>query len=130
MQDNDALDLVARAQFLEDNRAKRERLGLPSKPVEPGFSLFNGYDAPGKAPVRDPIVQIVEDAGHEDFGFVLFRTDFSDEAKWDQWEEGFIKLIDGSLGKRTGHERITEGLVVPIDMDDELSGTTWEGVQE
>lgn len=43
-----------------------------------------------------PLVRMVEDGGYSDFGFMVFRTDFSNEGRWRR----FVEQWDGLVGAR------------------------------
>jgi hypothetical protein len=51
----------------------------PSAPFVPNVS---SSEAEKQKVDRDPVVQVVEDAGYEDFGFVVVRLDYSDQDAW------------------------------------------------
>ncbi|CAI7649378.1 unnamed protein product [Penicillium viridicatum] len=54
----------------EHRRKVRAERGLPPAP---GVPLFEKSD--------DPVVEVLERGGFDDFGFILFRTDYSDEQR-------------------------------------------------
>lgn len=35
------------------------------------------------------MVQVVQEAGYEDFGYVIVRLDYSDEDTWQRWQAAF-----------------------------------------
>jgi hypothetical protein len=43
------------------------------------------------------LVKVIEDAGYENFVFVLFRTDFTSESRWECFLEKWDVLLDISL---------------------------------
>jgi hypothetical protein len=76
---------------------------------------------------RDPVVQVVEDAGYEEFGFMVVRLDYSDQDAWVRWSESFDVPVDRSLAESVGGERITDKLVLPLVEDAQFEGTGWHG---
>jgi hypothetical protein len=76
---------------------------------------------------RDPVVQVVEDAGYEDFGFMIVRLDYSDEDAWTRWSETFDRPVDRSLAESAGGERIMDKLLLPLVEDVQLEGTGLHG---
>ena len=110
-----ARDLILRAQLTESRRLERISLGLPSAP-------------PKNKPERDPYVQIVEDEGFVDFGFLCFRTVYDDEAKWERWQEEFDRGLEGGLVGCAGRERVAERLMVMFVDDVDLAGVGFSDV--
>jgi hypothetical protein len=90
----------------------------------------------GRAPrnileTEHSLVKVVEDAGYEDFGFVLFRTDFTSESRWERFVAEWDILIDKRLNEalpETGLQRIKEKVVTKIVDDDCMSGMGPENV--
>ena len=69
-----------------------------------------------------PLVRHVEAAGFEKFGFYVFRTDYSDDARWERFVDRFYALLDEAedrLGPETGFHRIRDREVLQI-VDDEV----------
>lgn len=56
--------IICRAKFSERQRLERERSGLPPAPPKPFFEKND-----------DPVMEVVERGGFDDFGFIVFRTD-------------------------------------------------------
>lgn len=115
--DNSARDLVLRAQLTESRRLERISLGLPPAP-------------PKNKPERDPYVQIVEDEGFMDFGFLCFRTVYDDEPKWERWQEKFDTELEGGLVGCAGRERVAERLMVMFVDDVDLAGVGFSDVAQ
>ena len=67
--------VIGRAIHNEHRRQVRARRSLPPAP---GVPLFEKND--------DPVVEVVERAGF-DVGFIVFRTDYSDDQWWQQWDK-------------------------------------------
>lgn len=85
-------------------------------------------------PTTSQLVEVVEREGYQDdWGFVLFRTDYSDESRWERFEEGFNNLIDKSIEEdeegSTGIGRIERGLMVKMVVDEELEGARVEDIR-
>lgn len=76
-------------------------------------------DIPG---INHPLVKIVEEAGYEDFGFVMVRTEFTSESRWERFVERWNELLDMQFDNalpETGLQRI-QGKLVTKMMDDEV----------
>lgn len=103
--------------------ALREREGLPLLPPVAAESATEGAVETKRKP---QLVEVVERNGWKsDFGFVLFRTDYTDEGAWERFEEVFNKLIDESVAAEVqGAERewVEEGVMVKMVVDDALEG--------
>ncbi|KAH9206726.1 hypothetical protein DL95DRAFT_347250 [Leptodontidium sp. 2 PMI_412] len=113
--DNSARDLVLTAQLTESRRLERISLGLPPAP-------------PKTKPERDPYVQIVEDEGFMDFGYLCFRTTYADDARWEKWQENFDAGLEGGLVGCAGRERVAERLMVMFVDDSDLDGVGFSDV--
>jgi hypothetical protein len=51
---------------------------------------------------RSPLVQAVQRAGFSEWGYVIFRTDYSDEARWDRFQEiVFDEMCDAQMSKES-----------------------------
>jgi hypothetical protein len=51
---------------------------------------------------RSPLVQAVQRAGFPEWGYVIFRTDYSDEARWDRFQEiVFDEMCDAQMNKES-----------------------------
>lgn len=48
-------------------------------------------------PDVDAVVQVAQEAGYDDFGFVLVRLDYTDEDAWTRWNTTFHQYLDQSL---------------------------------
>lgn len=110
-------------QWLEQERARY--FANPSAPLVPNSSASG---AEKQKVDRDPVAQVVEEAGYEDFGFMVVRLDYSDEDAWARWCETFDVPVDRSLAEVVGGERIVDKLVLPLVEDAQLEGTGWHGV--
>jgi hypothetical protein len=58
-----------------------------------------------------PLVQVIEEAGYDDFGFLLFRTDYSSDARWERFVVDWDVLLDKRLdeaGPDTGLQKVAE----------------------
>ena len=79
------------------------------------------------------LVEIVErNEQQANWGFVLFRLDYSDDELWDKFQEGFTKLIDKSIEEdeegSTGIGRIEQGLMMKIVVDQQMKDARMEDV--
>ncbi|PWY90626.1 hypothetical protein BO94DRAFT_545347 [Aspergillus sclerotioniger CBS 115572] len=115
----EARKIVCEAQHNEYYRLERERRGLPPAPPKPLFEES-----------VDAVVQVVERAGFDDFGFIVFRADYSDEKYWDKWQELFLKRLDDSLAQASGGRRIEDKLFTPIFDDRDSINASLERIQE
>ncbi len=117
VEDDDVRSAIVKAQIAESQSAERARLGLAPKPSKPVA-----------AQQRDQFVQVVEDAGFEDFGFFLFRTDYTDEVRWETWQKEYDRLLEASMDGCDGVERVRERLLTPLVDDPRLQGASWNAV--
>ena len=88
---------------------------------QPSFSLTEADIAERAAIVGanegpQSFVQIVETASFQDFGFMTFRTEYSDDQRWEKWKEVFCGA-DGGIGHQQGGDAIKEKLLLPIVED-------------
>lgn len=61
----------------------------------------------------DPLVEVVERAGFDDFGFIVFRTDYSDDQRWEQWDNQFERKLNASTEETSGWKKIEDKLLMP-----------------
>lgn len=114
------MGIVRKAQVFEAQHLKRESLGLPPAPRKPLF----------EKPV-DPVVQVVEEAGGADFGFCIFRADdYSSQERWEKWTEECNKIMDASLAKASGGERIKDKLLISLVDNKELKDASLPQINE
>ncbi|KAJ5547460.1 hypothetical protein N7494_005045 [Penicillium frequentans] len=109
--------VIGRAIRYENRRKVRAERGLPPAPRRPLFKKAN-----------DAVVEIVERGGFDDFGFILFRTDYSDEERWEQWQKEFMRIIDVSLESTSGGKEIEDKCLTPIYEDEDMAGATHEQI--
>lgn len=113
-----------KAEMHASRRAKqnalREREGLPLLPP------VTAETPTERAKTNPQLLEVVERNGWEsDFGFVLFRTDYTDEDAWERFENVFNKLIDESVASEVqgaGRDWVEDGVLVKMVVDDELEG--------
>ena len=109
--------------------ALREREGLP---LLPPVAAEPAAEEPVEHRTKPQLVEVVERNGWQsDFGFVLFRTDYTDEGAWERFEEVFNMLGDESVAAETqGAEKpwMEEGVMVKMVVDDALEGAQVEDV--
>lgn len=132
---NEKTPAQRKAEMHASRRAKqnalREREGLPLLPPAAAESAAQGAV---EAKTKSQLVEVVERNGWQsDFGFVLFRTDYTDEDVWERFEEVFNNLVDESVAAEVkGEERkwVEEGVMVKMVVDDALEGAQAGDVAE
>lgn len=85
-------------------------------PPAPRVPLFEKND--------DPVVEVVERGGFDDFGFIVFRTDYFDEQRWEHWHKEFHRIIDDSMERASGEKKIEDKCFMPTYEDEDLAGAT------
>ncbi|KAK4862198.1 hypothetical protein LT330_003336 [Penicillium expansum] len=105
--------VIGRATHNEHRRKVRAERGLPPAP---GVPLFEKND--------DPVVEVVERGGFDDFGFIVFRTDYSDEERWEQWQKEFQRIIDVSMASASGGKKIEDKCLLLNYEDEDMAGAT------
>ena len=90
-------------------------------------------DMPPLLETTSQLVEIVERNNQQaNWGFMLFRLDYSDDDLWDKFQEGFTTLIDKSIEEdeegRTGIGRIEQGLMMKIVVDQQMKEARMEDV--
>lgn len=103
--------------------AERASLGLPPRPVTPPETRAAG--ASGSQLVET----VVKQGFHDDWGFLLFRTDYSDDNAWARYEAGFKRVIDKSVVD-DGAECVQDGCMVKMVDDEDLEGAAAEVVRQ
>ncbi|MCJ1349950.1 hypothetical protein MMC31_008193, partial [Peltigera leucophlebia] len=79
---------------------------------------------------ENALVEILErNQWQDDWGFVLFRTDYADEARWERFEEEFTRMIDSSIEEMVD-ERSKEGLMVKMVVDGDLHGASYGDIAQ
>ncbi|KAG9855167.1 hypothetical protein KCU98_g2352, partial [Aureobasidium melanogenum] len=78
-------------------------------------------------PYVDAVVQVVQEAGYDDFGCVLVRLDYTDEDAWTRWNTTFHQYLDQSLEESLGGESIADKSLIMTVEDEDLNGTGWHG---
>lgn len=112
MQQN--VDSFRRTMQAAFDRKERERLGLAPDTSSEG-EASDGLSA------VDPVVQIVLEKQYEEFGFVIYRANYDDEAKWLRWYEKFDELFDASLEAASGGSKVMDRLITYPVEDEELN---------
>lgn len=101
---------------------ERERyFSDPSAPIVPTPSISK------PKPDVDAVVQVVEEAGYDDFGFAIVRLDYSDEDAWERWKAAFDVVQDQSVEECLGGEEVKDKLMNMFVEDEDLQGTGWDG---
>lgn len=78
-----------------------------------------------------PVVRLVESKGWDDFGFMLFRMDYSDDARWERFMEVYDQMLESSMDEAeagSGIERIRDKLFTKFVDDDIVDGSGVVGV--
>lgn len=57
-----------------------------------------------------------------DFGFVIFRLDYSNETRWNAWYKAFDDLVEASMNATTRRKDVKSELVWEIANDRQLEG--------
>ncbi|KAJ5734879.1 uncharacterized protein N7483_000004 [Penicillium malachiteum] len=111
--------VIGRATHNEHRRKVREERGLPPAP---GVSLLEKND--------DPVVEVVERGGLHDFGFIVFRTNYLDDERWQQWDTEFQRIIDASIEDANGGKKIEYKCLTLIYNDEDMADATHEQIQQ
>ncbi|THX10990.1 hypothetical protein D6D13_04960 [Aureobasidium pullulans] len=77
------------------------------------------------------LVKLVEENGWDDFGFLVFRTYFGDEALWEEFRESWDPILQHEFDMAPasdGLERIRDKLLMKTVDDDMTDGVSAEGV--
>lgn len=85
----------------------------------------NGRALRNMPDTEDPLVRVIQDTGYEDFGFILFRTDFTSDSRWERFVSEWDVLLDKAFGDalpETGLENIRERVFTNMVDDDCMSG--------
>jgi hypothetical protein len=83
--------------------------------------------APKPKPAVDAVVQVVQEAGYEDFGFMIVRLDYSDETVWERWKAAVDIVLDQSVDECLGGDQVKDKLMTMFVEDEDLQGTGWDG---
>ena len=103
--------------------AERAELGLPPRPNTPP-------ETAAAARTGSQLVEVVVRQGFQaDWGFLLFRTNYGDNAAWERYEQEFKRLVDKSVID-DGAESIHDGCMVKMVDDPELEGASVEDVRQ
>lgn len=83
---------------------------------------------------RAPFVQCVEEQGYDEWGYILIRTDYSSEERWEQFQAEFNKIIEDSMDKEvsegSGVERVRGMCTIHVILDPKLEGLDAAAVRE
>lgn len=94
---------------------------------DPGAPIIPTPSIPKPKPDVDAVVQVVEEAGYDDFGFAIVRLDYSDEGAWERWKAAFDIVQDQSVEECLGGEKVEDKLMTMFVEDEDLQGTGWDG---
>jgi hypothetical protein len=92
-----------------------------------GAPLAPTLSTPKPKPDVDAVVQVVEEAGYDDFGFMIVRLDYSDETAWERWKAAFDVVLDQSVDECLGGDQVKDKLMTMFVEDEDLQGTGWDG---
>jgi hypothetical protein len=92
-----------------------------------GAPLAPTPSTPKPKPDVDAVVQVVEEAGYDDFGFMIVRLDYSDETAWERWKAAFDVVLDQSVDECLGGDQVKDKLMTMFVEDEDLQGTGWDG---
>jgi hypothetical protein len=95
--------------------------------TDPAAPLVPTPSAPMPKPDVDAVVQVVKEAGYDDFGFPIVRLDYSDEDAWERWKAAFDVLVDQSVDDCLGGDKVKNKLLTMFVEDEHLQGTGWDG---
>lgn len=112
---------MRKAQRYELQRLDREKKGLPPAPQKPIFD---------DTPKDDPIVQVVERAGLSDFGFMIFRTDYSSEERWEKWQEEYHKILEATFAEISGGKKIEDKFLTSLFENEVLNDVGLPQIKE
>ncbi|KAG9516552.1 hypothetical protein KCV07_g6719, partial [Aureobasidium melanogenum] len=94
---------------------------------DPGAPIVPTPSMPKPKPDVNAVVQVVEEAGYDDFGFAIVRLDYTDEEEWERWKGIFDTVQDQSVDECLGGAKIKDKLLTMFVEDEELQGTGWHG---
>lgn len=110
-------------QLRESQNAERARLGMPPRPDTP--PEIRAAVATGSQLVETVVKQGFQD----DWGFLVFRTDYIDEEAWEMYNTEFMRLIDKSIVDDNA-ESIHDGCMMKTVDDEDLQGINLRDVRE
>ena len=116
--------VIRNRQFLDKERARyfAELAQRGDNAPEPTPASASASASAGKLP-RDAVVQVVEDQGYADFGFLMVRLVYGDDARWDRFNDLFLAPLERELSEAQGGERIADSLLM-LTVEDELIDST------
>lgn len=115
-----ARTIISFAKLFEEQRLSRKRKGMPPAPPKDIFKIAD-----------DAVVQVVEENGFDDFGFITFRiSDYSDDERWDKWDAEYDRRTDLSIERSAGGQKIMDKCLMPRFEDPELHGATHQQIQQ
>ncbi|KAK8087910.1 hypothetical protein PG997_002871 [Apiospora hydei] len=73
-----------------------------------------------------PLIQTLQRRGYPAWGFVIVRTDYASEERWQAFQEKLDALCDAQLDEETGHglQRIKDALEFKMIEDPRLQGAS------
>lgn len=77
------------------------------------------------------LITVVNDKKFEDFGYLIIRTIYGDDASYEKWSEQFGNLIEKSLVERgEAMEEMLNKLMTAMVAEDVLHRASWKKIQE
>lgn len=119
-------NLAVRAAYVQRKQQTIEKerqryLEDPSHPFD--GSKPNKKPNPTPSANVDAVVQVVEAAGYEKFGFTIVRMDYRDDEDWGKWASTVDKSIEQAVAACKGGNRIVDKSWLSIAEDpEELEG--------
>lgn len=82
------------------------------------------------APTPPQLLQVIEEASFEDFGFVVLRTGYGNDTQYETWSEEFGNVIEASVMASVGAETLIEKFMLTTIDDEGLKDASWSGVSK
>lgn len=80
---------------------------------------------------QDELIQVVNDKQYEDFGYLIIRTAYGDDAAYEKWSEEFGSLIEKSVVQRgEAMEEMLNKLMTAMVAEPVLHRASWKKIQE
>ncbi|KAI7187634.1 hypothetical protein KC343_g7771 [Hortaea werneckii] len=129
---------IETVKWLDEKNAKRIARGAAPLPY-PNNIMAGGQNEEAPTDLPDPatenlktLTNHVEDSNLDLIGFVLFRTHYTDEQRWEAFETGFYELLDEGIAtacdESADFKRIEDKVFMRIVSDDALEDQSPGGV--
>jgi hypothetical protein len=124
---------------INEKRIARGAAPIQPPPSEPESDTdTDNMESTNQVQLEDPtlenlqtLVEIIESEKWTDFGFLLFRTDYTNETLWSQFLEKFNKILDDGIENapaESGFARVADCVFMKIVDDDSLADEAAERV--